>query len=713
MKSDIRRRRIISALQTGFGGGGGSHVPGDGLIKELYQQSGNSGTDIRISLRPISDSQGDWSANVAYSANEIRTFPTGSELYWISNQSTAEGESPYTNPEKWDIAMGVDFVQDIGGGKWSRVTLQRNIDSWVRLNSFEIGTYATASWFDTETNYTANVVISQTSATTNSVPTTHPSSRTFTIATGLATIPNSSTVGASSSNFAIPTARSQFLSVTLSSGLGLEPGDYVTMYGDASNFFVYGIVTYDDTTGEAYGWCINFVGSGTFSSWTVKSELLLFAFQTGAETSRNFQMLVQSYDSGTGALTGNSITHVGSGSTSSWTIIRSKVNNSFPATQQENFNRNGAPLETVGCWFTGEFTGSGLTLTAQKNTTGAAWRVFYVDGPDIDNPPDPVDVDLYNGSQILSANNIIWTELTEVLRGSVNPHKFIAVSILSPNGSSTNTRAFIKGSTDLSLVLAVNSTIQFDQFTTDFDVSLNGSQSLGETVFIFAPTSADDVKTWPFHGDQTDNPISKEFFIDGVEVQGVNDSTLNPYLRRYIPFTTARVEQTGTIVHPDFPGLGNFASYESTHEFDRYGFHLSKLLITLLRDQFVGQLYVNLFAFLDTFTDGADILSENTETMAWPVSGVENMTSTFKGQSNYLFYSVNAAANRDDYVLGLNFPDVSNWRIGEAGRGTDHIENLVGISSKFRPYVVFEHDLTNGWSINIKSRIYLGNKGTL
>lgn len=690
--------------------GGGSPVPGDGLIKELYQQSGNSGDDIRISIRPIAPSQGAWSPNVAYSAREIRTYPTGSELFWISNQSTNMGESPYTNPEKWDLAMGLDFIQNIGGGKWSRVSLQRNVDEWVRENNFSIGTYAPAFWVDSNKNYDANVTISQTSDSTVSVPTTHPSSRAFTIATGLATIPDSTTLGTCSDTFSVPTARSQFLSINLPAGLSLDSGDYVTLYGNANNFFVCGIVTYDNVTGATYGWCINFVGTGSFSSWTVKSELLLYAFQTGAETSRNFQFLVQTYVSGTGVVTGNSITHVGSGSTSTWTITRNKVNNGIPSTQGASFIRTGAPLEAIGASFKGGFTGSGLRLNTQKNTTGTGWMIFYVGGPDIANPPSPVTIDTY--AAVLDANfdHIIWNNLTEVHRESVNQHRFVAVSITSPSVSSTNTRPFINASTTTTNLLGIKQVVDYEKFTDDFSLGYAGSQSLGETVFIFAPTSGDPVVTWPYHGDLTDNNTLKKFFVDNVEVLPSSDASVNSYLRRYLPFTTAYVEQEGTIFHPAFLGMGDFASYESIHRFDKYGFFLEKLRIELLQSMFVGQWYPNLLAMADDYIYPGRVIAQDGEIMEWPNSGVVNMSSTFKGQNNYLFIS----DTHPDYAAVMYWPDVSNWRIGQAGRGADHIENLVGSSSKFRPYAVFEYNgLPVGYVMDIQARIYLGNKGAL
>lgn len=697
----LKRRRGGAIVEPDSGGSSDPSFPGT-LLQSLWDQPNNRSTNIKIKVAPVANTNSNWSASLAYTRGDMRIYPSDSGVMWVAKENVGSGEAPPTSNSKWDLGTALWMAQDSGDGvHYFLTTLQRQSDGWVRANGFSYGTIEPASYTFGSSNYNDNALTNQTSASSVSVPTTHPSSRSWTTATGLS-IPNSATIGTCTDSFAIPTTTGTAMSRNLPTGLSVVAGDTITFYGDASNFFVCVVARYNSATGEFYGFSVRSVGTGTFASWTLKTERLVYCFQTGGETTRSVLGLCQTYDSGTGVLTVNSVSHVGSGSTSSWTIVQKALQpQSVPASQTSNFNQTNLPL---GNWILGSINGTGLNHRCQVDNRGTGWKYIYVSGPNDANPPADSTIDTYNASLLTSQQKTVWEDLLE------GEHFFIAVSVTSPSGLSANSRAWVTASSNPAEVNSFGGIWNYEAFSTTINVALNGSQSLGETVFIFRPPAEETVRTWPWHGNPTDLNEVRQFIVDGVEIDGtVLDGVVNPYLRNFQPFTTAEVIQSGKIIHPDYPAYGNFVQYDSKHTLDKNGFTLNYLRMELLQEMFVQQWYCNLFAMQDDWIFPGRVIAQDGEVIEWPSSGTVSMSATFKGQNGYMFES----DNHPDYLLADYWPDTTNWRIGEPQRGPDHIENLPGDSSKFRPYPSFERTFPAGTIYTIQNRKYFGNRGTI
>ncbi len=272
----------------------GGSVVDYGLLSTLLAQSGNGGSTLkaRTIFNGITSGgkyQGSYSAVSTYAQYDIIGYPSDtSPLRYRANQATSAGQSPDTHPAKWDLTTGVEFLQDLGGATYARYSLGVRNDAMIRENGYEIGTIATSAFSRRTSYYDAyrGASVVGTSVSSLAIPSSHPTQRTITIDTGLS-LANSSSIGTSSDSFAIPTTHPTARTINMTAGMGLSIGNNVTVYGDANNFFVFVIARYNNSTGVAYGASTVHVGSGTFSSWIIKSERLLYIERTADTVNKN------------------------------------------------------------------------------------------------------------------------------------------------------------------------------------------------------------------------------------------------------------------------------------------------------------------------------------------------------------------------------------------------------------------------------------------
>lgn len=699
-----RQRRMLSLLQKkgGIVRMGGGSTPDYGLLSSLLNQAGNKSANIKIKLAAtqVPATYGGWQTGTNYNLGEIRSYPLNSPVMWktilpISGAPNNATPPALDNPD-WQLLTAIDMIQDSGDGvHFFRSTLQHTYDEFVRVNNFQYGTYADAKFLRANTNYETFAQIG-TAADAISCNTAIPSAKSFTTQTGLTQLYDSVTLNASfSSTFSIPTVHPNITTYSIGTGLTIAEGDTLTFYGNASNFFVFTVYKYNSLTGVVSGFSTMHVGSGSFSTWTVKKEVLLYFKWTGGAV--QFYCLLQTYNSGTGASTANLIfTNAASGSLSGWNISYGKRPAPLTTSQSTNFNVGG---QNLAVWFTGEFTGTSLTHRSVKSTAATGWTYIYISGPSAGTPN--VTIDLYNGTTITAQSTVVFDNL------AYGTHRFVAVAITSPSGLSTNTAPFVYGSTNVANFLSYQEQVNYDLFTPTVNIGLIDPQSAGEQAWRFKLNGSAHTTQWfPYHGVMTGRGISKSFVVDGVTIDvDTISSAINPYLYKYQDFTTATLNQTGAIIHPQ--DAGDFANYSCIHYFDRSGLYYD-LSVEWLKATYIETGYNNQVSLAQTWFQ--KIKSESGVYMNRPADNVvANMASDFKNQTSYLFYSTSLSADLKDLVLAQYWPDVLNWRGGLPNAGTSFVQDFSGTAgAKFYPLAYVGYVTTIGEVTRIQARHYLG-----
>lgn len=689
----------------------GSGVQNYGLLTTLLQQSGNGGTSLkaRTIFNGITSGgkyQGSYSAAATYSQYDIIGYPTDSApLRYRANQSTSAGQSPDTHPSKWDLTVGVEFLQDLGLGVYARYSLGVRNDAFIRMNGFDIGTYATSAFNRFASYYNDSRGASQisTSVTSMAIPTSHPTSRTLTIGAGLS-ITNSSSIGSSTDSFAIPTTHPTARTINMTAGLGLTIGNNVTVYGDANNFFVFVIARYNNTTGVAYGASTVHVGSGTFSSWTIKSERLIYIERTADVANKNLYALVQSYDSGTGSLVFNTVNNVGSTTNSDWTIRVGKEPFTVPGSNATRYNGNQSnnPFGTYGQWHSGELTGDRLLHNCTINTNGTGWLYIYGSGANDSSIPSDVTIDTYNGSSS-TASRTVFSGLNK------GTHTFLGISCVSPNVSSTNTRPYIDAGTT-GPAYSFQEQYEYDVFTPTVIAGPTGGESFGEIAYRFRDTDGGDTAQWlPEHSNVlTTYATSKSLTIDSSSISLTSEN--DTFMLKFRDITTATLLQTLDVQHPQ--ATGSMGTMNTTHTFNNTGLYY-KVIQTWAQAGVIVTGYNNMVFLGDAWFN--KVLCEDSQVITRPADNVStNLTASQESQGSYLFYSTGADP-LNDYVLALAFPNKTrDWRIGGSNRGTPFIQDFSGAANaKFYPFIYSGYSFAASEVMTVEGRLYLGNKGSL
>lgn len=680
-----------------------------GLLADLVNQPGNGSSNIKIKLASthVPATYGNWASGQNYGVGEIRAYPSGSPLLWkvvnAISSAPANTTPPYsvTNGvvsfnSDWELDIAFDMIQDSGDGtNYFRTTLQKSVDGFIRLNNFQYGTYTTTQFNRAASNYETTGGLITTSASSIASNTAVPSSKSFTAGTGLSQFFASTTLNASYSNtFSIPTTHPTLSNHTIGAGLDVSEGSTLTFYGDASNFFVFVVTLYNSETGVATGFSTMHLGSGSFSTWTIKKEVLLyFKWQGGAV---DFYALLQTYDSGTGAATANMIASANpAGALTNWNISYGKRPTAPTASQGTNYNAGG---QNLAVWHFGTFFGTALAHGSVKSTAGTGWLYIYLSGPD---SPANVTIDTYNGSTVTNQSTAVWSNLT------FGYHRFVAISTTSPSGSSSNTVPWIYASTNTANILSYVEQINYDLFTSSVDIGLQDPQSAGELAWRFKLNGSAHTTQWfPYHGTVTDRSDSRIFTVDGVVIDTETlSSVTNPYLYKYQSFSVAKITQEGAVTHPQ--DAGDFADYASVHTLNRYGIDWD-ISMTWLKSALIETGYNNMVSLAQTWFN--KIKSEDGVYMNRPADNTSvNMANDFKNQQSYLFYSTSGSADLKDLVLALYWPDITNWRAGLSGAGTSFVQDFSGSSgAKFYPFAYTSYTTTIGETSRIRGRMYLG-----
>lgn len=699
-----KKKKLL--LYNWLNSGGGE--PDYGLLTELFQQPDNRSTNIKLKVAStyVPAFYGNWASGQNYGIGEIRAYPTNSQVVWktvnVVSGSPDNLEPPSFSNPNWELDVALDMIQDSGDGvHFFRSTLQGGSDGFVRQNTYQYGTYADAQFRHQSVNYEDFAQIG-TTASSMATNTAIPSSKSFTTQTGLPQLYDSVLLNAAfSSTFNVPTTHPNITSYTIGTGLSIAEGDTLTFYGNSTNFFVFVVYKYDSVTGIVYGFSTMHVGSGSFSSWEVRKEVLLYFKWTGGAV--QFHAVLKTYDSGTGASTANMIfTSASAGALTNWNITYAKRPPTVTTSQSTNFNTGG---QNIAVWYFGEFEGTSLMHRSIKQPSGQGFEYIYLDGPDILNPPSNVTVDTYDAGSLTNQSIQAFNNLTYA--DSSNKHRFVAVSKASPNGASTNATPWIYASTNTGLSQSFYGQVNYDLFTSDYDFGITDAQSGGEMAWRFKLDGSAHTTNWfPWHGVMTNRRVSKAFTVDGVLIDVATiSSAVNPYYYKYQDFTTANLLQLGALIHPE--DAGDFADYTSVHTLDKSGLDWD-IQFEWLKATYIESGYNNQVSGSETGYN--KIKSEDGVYMLRPANNtVVNMAADFKNQQSYLYYNTTLSSPGKDLVLGAYWPDITNWRAGLANSGTSFWQDFSGTSgSKFYPFAYSGYVTTIGEMVRIRNKQYFG-----
>lgn len=715
--TEIRKKvyspvRAADMLQSIINAKASRGETGTGVFRELLEQTGNSSSTIKVRLAPSHDGAlgGQWATSTTYYKGDIKQFPPDGPLIWkCITTSVNSNTPPDLDPTNWQLDIAPEMIQDIGGGKYIRTSLQTPFGcqepGWTKFKKAEVGSYVPSFFKMRPQTFSGPFGIYGASTTSNSIPSAAGDSRTFTIETGKA-LTASTTLGTCTNTFSIPTAVPTTMTRNLPTGLSLVAGETVTFYANSTNMVTVVVVKYSSTTGIFNGFSVAHGGSGSFSSWTVKKEQLLYIFRDNEESAKNFYCTVQSYNSGSGSLTVTNISANGSGTFTNWAWNTGKVCPSvwLDASQGSYFNRT----PVYGHYFLGSAVGTGVTHNSQTDNRGTKWRYFYISGP---SAPSEAVVDTYSSSLVSTNHTPVWQNLI------YGTHYFIAVA--EENSVGASSQAWVAFSTNANNLQTNSGLIDWDEWTTDLTIGFTGdAQAAGEFIFKGKATAGGgSIRTWmPFHGDHAENNLVRTHTVDGVTVDISSMSPLvNPYLYQYQAFTEMVLNQSGTNINED-QGGATIATYNSTHKLNRYGLEFD-ITWTPAVSLDMDQGYSILVEMSEAFMIGGDVKAEDGTVMKAPATQptLDYMSSDFKGQATYVARGAGAGAN---YALGwlYKYP-IAMWRVGLANEGPHQFQwRAVGDNGggfKVRTYPIISGTVPAGVPIVYGGRFYAGLKGLM
>ena len=670
-----------------------------GLLSYLKKQAGNGSSNMKIKLSYDGTTSGGkykgvWLAATTYGANEIVNYPSGSPLYWRSKAGGNVGNDPIlTDPTYWYLECGVDILQDSGDGvNFYRYTLGFRNDDFIRLQKLQYGTYANTG-LSTLNFQNHNALLYSSSVTSIALPASNPTSRTFTMGTGL-DVADSATLGTSVDSFSIPTTQGVSVSLTVNTGLSITPGESLSIYNDATHFFVIVAVSYNSGTGLLTGRLVVNVGTGSFSSWTIKREKLITIVNS---TVNYFAAVVQTYNSVTGSTTVNSVYSTASGTLASWTI-----KNGFNPMPDPGAD-NDLNFKVMGQYFIGSFTGTAVRFSHLRSTTGMGMKFVYLSGPDSGNLPADITVDTYHATLSTVVTDTALQNLT------YGTHTVLVIGVSSPGGG-TNTAGWYKSSSSNNASKTLFGAINFDVFTETAPIVSSWSpESEGEFAYSFRDTDSGDTAQWqPEHSNVlTTTGRSRIFTVNGVSIDvSTISSVTNPYLYRYGTFTSFSLSQTLNIIHPQ--AAGNVSTLSMLHSFDSNGLYYKKTE-TALQAFFIAIGYNNMIQINEAGFN--KIKAENGNYISRPADNtIVNLSGSEANQGSYLFYSTSGASPIKDLVLAQHWPNKArDWRTGLPNSGTSFVQDFSGAAGwKFYPVAFSGYSVANGEVLVHECRLLLG-----
>lgn len=670
-----------------------------GLLTYLKNIAGNGSTNLKIKLSYDGITtggkyQGVWLSSTTYAANEIVNYPSGGPLYWRSKSGGNVGNDPIlTDPTYWYLECGADILQDSGDGvNFYRYTLGFRNDDFIRLQKLQYGTYANTG-LSTINFQNHDALLYSTSVSSIALPATNPTSRTFTMGTGL-DVTDSATLGTSADSFAIPTTQGATVSLTVNTGLSITPGESLSIYNDGTHFFVIVATTYNSGTGLLTGRLVVNIGTGSFSSWTLKREKLITIVNS---TVNYFAAVVQTYNSVTGSTTVNSVYSTASGTLSSWTI-----KNGFNPMPDPAAN-NDLNFKVMGQYFIGSFTGTAVRFSHIRSTTGMGMKFVYLSGPDSASPPSDVTVDTYHATL---STAITETGLQNLTYGT---HKIMVIGVSSPGGG-TNTAGWYKSSAATDSSKTLFGAINYDIFTENIPILSSGNpESFGEFAYSFRDTDIGDTLQWqPEHNNVlTTSGRSRTFTVNGVVIDvSTMSSVTNPYLYRYGSFSSFSLTQVLNITHPQ--AIGTVSTMNTIHSFDSGGLYYKKTE-TALQTFFIATGYNNMIQIDESGFN--KIKSENGNYILRPADNTSvNLSASEANQGSYLFYSTSGASPIKDLVLAQAWPNKArDWRTGLPNVGTPFVQDFSGTAGwKFYPSAYTTYNVAINEILINEGRLLLG-----
>lgn len=159
-----------------------------GLLKTLWDQPNNI-LPAKLKLGyPNPAGTAVWATGTTWVTGQNCIWPSSSScLAFRAKQAIAAGQgTPISRPDIWELSIVPEMVQDSGDGtNFFRSYLGLPNGDVIRTASFEYGTYTEENFELQQANLSPHPYAGAATSASISVPTSHPSSRTFTTYTGV------------------------------------------------------------------------------------------------------------------------------------------------------------------------------------------------------------------------------------------------------------------------------------------------------------------------------------------------------------------------------------------------------------------------------------------------------------------------------------------------------------------------------------------------
>lgn len=391
-------RRLIGSTQV-FGN----------RFSELLAQPGNGSTELYLRLGTYGAETGNYwngtyNSGSTYTTGQRVKLNTNSNLWYIALQNVPTSTPPnaFTNTAYWAREICAEMLQRMPDGNFVRYTLGLNQEDWIRWREIDIVTKAVGSYQVGSGNFTTGTAVgaSGSTVTVSAVPQT----LSFTVPTGLTNLFDKVSVGSSSSsmNILASGASPNFVNVTLATGQSLASGDFIKLENSSTVFNIARVITYNSGTGAAYIGIINGVGSGTgLTSWTVYKCALVLGTWDSAPTSLYVHGLVDTYNSGTGALQIRTFVQLGASGTprTTWTFVLGRQAPVITSSQGNQVTQSGGIL---GVSYLGVYKGSQFTHNCLRRIEGTGFKYIILEGPDAG---DEYTVDAYGRPLLMTGSS--------------------------------------------------------------------------------------------------------------------------------------------------------------------------------------------------------------------------------------------------------------------------------------------------------------------
>lgn len=680
-----------------------------GLLQDVVTANTGQQLSARINYNGVITGnyyKGVYNSATTYNEGERVSNNASGYFWWQALGTLTGGAHPhapdiFADNASWRRLYSWEVLQDLDDGTYIRYSMGFNQDDFIRWHKIQRGTLSQTAISTTNGSIEFGTAIG--ASTSGVVVGVVPQSLSYTIPTVLTNVFDKISVGSSSSSMTIlgSGASPSFVNITLATGQSLSVGDALKLENTTSIFNIARVISYNSSTGAAYLAIINGVGSGTYTSWTCYKVALVFASWNGAPTFVYVHGLVDTYNSGTGAITITTFVQLGNSGTTrtNWTFTQGRQAPVGTSGANTSVSQSSASL---GQMVKGVYKNNSFVWNADQINSGTGWRIIITEGPSAGNE---YTIDTYNA---VFASNQSFVVANDLAPSTSAGYGFIAFSITSPSGSSTNTNAGVRHSTNTANPQSFTYRSYVDVFTQTIPIAGQGDSS-GELAWRFKRDGTADTDYWlPDHNFdrvsfENEEPV---FSVDGLVI-AKDDIITSEMAYRFQPITSIKITQDIDVRHPD--EAGSAGTMITEHTLDNLGLYYNLQIIPVW-GWAISTGYEHMISFPESGGNRwfNTMTTDTQEVFTWPGgTSPVNLTSDQIGWQSALFESTQSSyTGNQEIQLALWVDSRTFWRIGESGKGQDTVGYSAGPKLYPRPFDTYVLSVPRTIEGRLKAGIY-------